>query len=155
MRYLKLFNESIGIDINWQETESGLYKKYEFSDFSQAINFINTCADLINKENHHPKITNLYNIVEIWLITHDAGNTITEKDYDLAKQFDEIINKSKSIISLTKKEKVVLDLLKQGKSYKQIADELGISFNTANFHIKNLYSKYGVNSNIGLLAKIK
>lgn len=154
MRYLRLFNESIGIDVNdWQETESGLYKKYEFSDFSQAINFINACADIINKENHHPKITNIYNIVEMWLITHDAGNTITEKDYNLAKQFDEIITKPTN--NLTKKEKKVLDLLKQGKSYKQIADELGISFNTVNFHIKNLYSKYGVNSNIGLLAKIK
>jgi pterin-4a-carbinolamine dehydratase len=31
------------------------------------------------------------NLFKMWLITHDAGNILTEKDYDLAKQFDEII----------------------------------------------------------------
>ena len=60
-----------------------------------------------------------------------------------------------ALLIFIKSEKLVLELLKQGKTYKQIADELGVSFNTANFHVKNLYKKFGVNSNISLLAKIK
>jgi 4a-hydroxytetrahydrobiopterin dehydratase len=30
----------------------------------------------------------VYNTVELWLNTHSAGNTITEKDRQLAKQID-------------------------------------------------------------------
>jgi 4a-hydroxytetrahydrobiopterin dehydratase len=160
MKYLIKFNENLNESSNWIETKKGLYKKYEFSDFRQAIDFINSCAEIINKENHHPKIINIYNKVEILLSTHDAGGSITEKDYNLAKKIDSVIEESPmiksgkaGIVELTKKEKKVLGLLKQGKSYQQIADELGISFFTVNFHIKNLYKKFGVNSNIALMAK--
>ena len=38
--------------------------------------------------NHHPYWSNVWNTVEIWLQTHDAGNIVTQKDYDLAKQID-------------------------------------------------------------------
>ncbi|MDG2418033.1 MAG: 4a-hydroxytetrahydrobiopterin dehydratase, partial [Saprospiraceae bacterium] len=34
---------------------------------------------------HHPNWSNVYNTVEIFLTTHDAGNIITEKDHNLAK----------------------------------------------------------------------
>lgn len=160
MKYLIRFNENLNEGSDWTETPEGLYKKYEFSDFRGAIDFINSCAEIIDKENHHPKITNLYNKVEILLSTHDAGNSITEKDYDLAEKIDSIIEElpvikpgRAGVVELTNKEKKVLVLLKQGKSYKEIADELGISFFTVNFHIKNLYKKFGVNSNIALMAK--
>ena len=37
-------------------------------------------AFLAEKMNHHPDWRNVYNTVEITLNTHDAGNTVTEKD---------------------------------------------------------------------------
>jgi 4a-hydroxytetrahydrobiopterin dehydratase len=40
--------------------------------------------------NHHPRWTNTYNTVEIWLSTHDAGDTITIKDHKLSEKIDEI-----------------------------------------------------------------
>ena len=42
------------------------------------------------KMNHHPTWTNTYNQVEIRLCTHDAGNTITQKDEDLAEAISQI-----------------------------------------------------------------
>jgi 4a-hydroxytetrahydrobiopterin dehydratase len=48
-------------------------------------------AFLSEKSNHHPKWTNVYNTVEVWLSTHDAGNVITEKDKELAKAIDSLI----------------------------------------------------------------
>lgn len=42
------------------------------------------------KMDHHPLWTNVYNTVEIWLSTHDAGNVVTEKDKILAKAIDAI-----------------------------------------------------------------
>jgi 4a-hydroxytetrahydrobiopterin dehydratase len=41
--------------------------------------------------NHHPWWSNVYNKVEIKLSTHDADNTITALDYELAKKIDFIV----------------------------------------------------------------
>ena len=40
------------------------------------------------KMDHHPLWTNVYNKVEIWLSTHDAGDVVTEKDQKLARAID-------------------------------------------------------------------
>jgi len=40
------------------------------------------------KMNHHPRWTNVWNTVEIWLNTHDAGDVVTEKDRKLASKID-------------------------------------------------------------------
>jgi 4a-hydroxytetrahydrobiopterin dehydratase len=43
---------------------------------------------------HHPTWTNVWNTVEIWLSTHDAGNIVTQKDKQLAQAIDRIAGKS-------------------------------------------------------------
>jgi 4a-hydroxytetrahydrobiopterin dehydratase len=43
------------------------------------------------KMDHHPLWTNVWNTVEIWLSTHDAGDIVTEKDYKLAAAIDSIM----------------------------------------------------------------
>ena len=43
------------------------------------------------KMDHHPLWTNVYNKVEIWLNTHDAGDIVTEKDYALSKKIDGLL----------------------------------------------------------------
>ncbi len=48
-------------------------------------------AILAEKMDHHPKWTNVYNQVTIELTTHDAGNTITERDRELAAAIDELL----------------------------------------------------------------
>lgn len=45
-------------------------------------------AEQAEKLQHHPRWTNEWNRVEIWLLSHDAGNTITEKDRQLADIID-------------------------------------------------------------------
>lgn len=45
------------------------------------------------KMNHHPEWKNVWNTVEIWLSTHDAGDVVTEKDESLAKKIDALISK--------------------------------------------------------------
>ncbi len=47
---------------------------------------------------------------------------------------------------LTEKEKEVLSCMVNGMSYKMIADACNISFNTAHWHVKNIYEKLHVNS---------
>ncbi len=72
----------------WKEKNNTLHKKFEFQDFSEAFAFMSRVALASEKMNHHPKWTNEYNIVEIWLSTHDAGDIVTDKDHKLAEKID-------------------------------------------------------------------
>lgn len=72
----------------WQETEKGLYRSFEFPDFSTAFAFMTRVALAAEKMNHHPSWHNTYNKVEIWLSTHDAGGAVTDKDRKLAAEVD-------------------------------------------------------------------
>lgn len=75
----------------WQETDNKLYRKFQFADFSEAFAFMTRIAMVAEKQNHHPTWTNTWNTVEIWLNTHDAGNTVTDKDKKLAAAIDKLL----------------------------------------------------------------
>ena len=75
----------------WTNDNNVLYKKFEFKNFSEAFAFMTRVAIESEKMDHHPKWTNVYNKVEIWLSTHDAGNVITEKDTKLAAKIDGLL----------------------------------------------------------------
>ncbi len=75
----------------WQQQDNTLYKKFEFSNFSQAFAFMVRVAIEAEKINHHPLWTNVWNKVEIWLSTHDAGDIVTDKDIELAKRIDALL----------------------------------------------------------------
>ncbi|MCY7420713.1 MAG: 4a-hydroxytetrahydrobiopterin dehydratase [Chitinophagaceae bacterium] len=75
----------------WTEKDNTLYKKFTFKDFSEAFAFMTRVAIEAEKMNHHPLWTNVYNTVEMWLNTHDAGDIVTEKDRKLSKKIDALI----------------------------------------------------------------
>lgn len=70
-----------------------LIRKYTFSSFEEAITFIDCTALIFSRENHHPKITNFYNIVEFEYYTTSANNKVTELDHKIAKEVDKIYQK--------------------------------------------------------------
>lgn len=76
------------IDLMWTEKDNSLYRKFEFKDFKDAFGFMSKVALLAEKMDHHPKWTNVWSTVEIWLSTHSAGNIVTEKDKKLAAAID-------------------------------------------------------------------
>ncbi len=76
----------------WNETDNKLYKKFEFGNFSEAFAFMTRVAIEAEKMNHHPNWSNVYNKVEIWLNTHDAGDVVTEKDHKLAAKIDKLLS---------------------------------------------------------------
>ncbi len=80
----------------WQEQENKLKQSFKFKDFKQAMAFINQVAEVAEKMDHHPWWSNVYNKVEMELTTHSAGNTVTEKDRELARQVDALYAKSNS-----------------------------------------------------------
>ena len=54
---------------------------------------------------------------------------------------------------LTPKEKVIMDLLLEEMTLRQIAGELGMKYDAVNFHYKNIYRKLEVNSKIELILQ--
>lgn len=75
----------------WKEDNNKLTKTFTFKDFTEAFGFMTRVAFIAEKMDHHPTWTNTYNKVQIELSTHDAGNTVTEKDHKLAKAIDKLI----------------------------------------------------------------
>lgn len=75
----------------WQEADDALYRKFEFTDFSEAFAFMTRVALIAEKMNHHPRWTNVWNRVEIWLNTHDAGNKVTDRDRKLADKINALV----------------------------------------------------------------
>lgn len=71
----------------------------------------------------------------------------------IAKMVVSSFQKQPSKIELSKREKEVLTLLADGNSYDSIAEQLFISKNTIKFHLKNIYIKLQVNSNIEAVQK--
>src|SRR5574339_74648 len=58
-----------------------------------------------------------------------------------------------SEVELTTREQEVLSLLSEGCANKDIADALGCSVRTVEFHISNLLRKVGVSSRLELVAR--
>jgi 4a-hydroxytetrahydrobiopterin dehydratase len=77
--------------MTWLEQDYKLYKKFTFKNFSEAFAFMTRVAIEAEKMNHHPYWSNVYNTVEIWLNTHDAGNIVTQKDWELSKKIDALL----------------------------------------------------------------
>ena len=77
----------------WKEENNQLQRSFEFRNFVEAFAFMTKVGFAAEKMGHHPNWTNVYNKVHIQLCTHDAKDTITEKDIQLAKEIDAIYNK--------------------------------------------------------------
>jgi 4a-hydroxytetrahydrobiopterin dehydratase len=75
----------------WIEENNALHRTFQFKDFSEAFSFMTRVAFLAEKLDHHPNWSNVYDTVNITLTTHDAGNTVTDKDRLLAAQIDNLL----------------------------------------------------------------
>ncbi len=77
----------------WTENDKQLSISVSFTDFSSAWAFMTEVALVAEKAGHHPDWHNVYNRVTIRLSTHEAGNTVTQKDRDLASAIDHILSR--------------------------------------------------------------
>ena len=64
-----------------------LRKIWKFKNFSEVWGFMARAALAAEKLNHHPEWTNVYNIVDVTLTTHEAGG-LTGLDLKLARLMD-------------------------------------------------------------------
>ena len=67
----------------WRVMDGKIFREFRFEDFSRAFAFMTACAIHAEKENHHPEWFNVYNVVKVWLVTHDAQG-ISQRDIEMA-----------------------------------------------------------------------
>ena len=71
----------------WTIENGKLAKSFKFKNFQQAFGFMTMCALYAEKKDHHPEWSNVYNKVDVQLVTHDVAG-LSAKDFDLAKKMD-------------------------------------------------------------------
>ena len=83
-------NKRIATMDGWDYTDGALYTIFEFENFKECFSAMTRIAFECERLNHHPEWSNVYNSLEIFLLTHDADG-VTEKDFELAEIIDELI----------------------------------------------------------------
>ena len=79
--------------MEWKVEKTNLTREFELSNFAEAVQFVNKILPLAEEMNHHPDVLiHGYKLVKVMLFTHSL-NSITDKDYELAKKIDEIWQK--------------------------------------------------------------
>lgn len=88
----------------------------------------------------------------------DVANEMSHLTPEIAGKVLELFRKNipaplkKDVFKLTAQEMRVLELLVDGRSYKMIAADLDVAFETVKSHIKNIYTKLHVNSGTEAVA---
>ena len=77
--------------MSWEKKEKYLEKEFTFSNFVEAVKFVDAIVPLAEEMDHHPDVLiHSYKKVKVMLFTH-SKNKITDLDYSLAKKIDGII----------------------------------------------------------------
>lgn len=78
----------------WTQQDNALVADFTFTDFSDALVFVNTVGSEAEQVNHHPDIDIRYNKVRMLLTSHDSGG-VTRRDTRMARRITEIHAQSK------------------------------------------------------------
>lgn len=79
------------ISSDWKLSENNdlLSRRFELSNFVEALELVNKIGDLAENQQHHPDINLGWGYVEVYLSTHDIGG-ISNKDIFLAQAIDRL-----------------------------------------------------------------
>lgn len=79
--------------MSWLLQNNTLVKEFEFDRFRTAVAFLAKLAPICDNLQHHPDLElHSYNKIKFRLKTHDE-NTVTDKDYRLAKEIDSLFKR--------------------------------------------------------------
>jgi 4a-hydroxytetrahydrobiopterin dehydratase len=77
---------------DWSKRAQTICRTFKFEGFLMSIAFVRRIAKQAQKINHHPDIDIRFDRVTLTLTSHDEGG-ITEKDFALARQCDDVFSK--------------------------------------------------------------
>lgn len=85
-RHLRELND-LAADKPWRLEGGKLTKTFVFKSFIRAFGWMSQIAIWAEKLKHHPEWFNVYNQVEVKLVTHDVDG-ISDLDFELAKKME-------------------------------------------------------------------
>ena len=74
----------------WSVEKGKLHREFRFADFTAAFGFMTKVAIEANTMDHHPEFFNVWNKVVIDLVTHEADDSISNLDVELAHTIDKL-----------------------------------------------------------------
>ena len=123
--------------------------------------FIGNAISTVDTQNYNPSVLALsvvFIILILFPLLHKQLSILLKNHAFLtvlsevsASEQDKAINSFTTIGRLTERESEIAILLLKGRTYKMIAEELYLSQNTIETHIKNIYSKFNIQSRIELV----
>ena len=75
----------------WEIDGDNLTRTFEFDEFMEAIDFVNSVAEIAEEAQHHPDIDVRFNTVILTLTTHDLGG-LTKADFEVAARIDNLVD---------------------------------------------------------------
>ena len=75
---------------DWTEVDGTLTRQFELTNFVDAFGFVTQVALVAQRLDHHPDITISWNKVTITTTSHDAGNSITDRDHKLVAAIEKL-----------------------------------------------------------------
>ena len=88
---LAQINENLASEQQWQIVEGKLVKQFVFKNFIQAFGWMTQVAMHAEKLIHHPEWSNVWNKVDVALVTHDVGG-ISDLDFKMIKRMEKLIS---------------------------------------------------------------
>lgn len=83
----------------------------------------------------------------------DSKNSTGKNTVNMEK-FSEVAGKSRGMTGITRREKEVMSQLMEGKTNREISEELGINEKSVKNHLWRIYKKMGVNNRTQLLHRM-
>jgi 4a-hydroxytetrahydrobiopterin dehydratase len=74
----------------WDLEKKHIERLFEFEDFTQAMDFVNSVAEIAEEDDHHPEMDIRYNKVRVALSTHSEGG-LTDLDFEVAEKIDTLV----------------------------------------------------------------
>ncbi len=74
----------------WELVDGKLCKTFRFQDYYQTMAFVNACAFVSHREDHHPDLLVTYNQCVVSYLTH-AINGLSENDFICAAKLDALM----------------------------------------------------------------
>jgi 4a-hydroxytetrahydrobiopterin dehydratase len=87
------------VPAEWTLAKDALTRTIERADFVEALALVLEIGKLAEAADHHPDIDIRYRTVHLSLSTHSAGHKVTDKDFALAQNINDLNEES---IRLTK-----------------------------------------------------
>lgn len=73
---------------NWERDGDAITKTFQFESYLAGIAFASAVGTISEGFDHHPDLYIGWRKVRVRFTTHDAGNKISHKDFDVAEAID-------------------------------------------------------------------